>query len=122
MSDLRDLLVSIASQVIGQADSQTLSEIKGLCFWRERELRAARASGYSPGDRVEYLLRDGKTRREGTVSHVNKFSLSIWLGEEKAARTLAVPIERVIGLAPRGPAPVGLTLETKDLTNALLAL
>lgn len=94
---LRDLLVSIASQLIAQADDATLSEIKGLCFWRERELRAARASAYSPGDRVEYLLRDGKTRREGVVSHVNKFSLSLWRGE---GRTEAIPIERILGLAP----------------------
>lgn len=89
----RDEFLTIAQLLVSGADEPLLSELKGLVFWRERELRAARVLAYAPGDEVEYLLRDGSTRRTGTVSHLNKFSLSLWRG---AGQTVAVPIERIV--------------------------
>lgn len=111
----RDEFLTIAQVLVSSADEAPLSELKGLLMWRERELRTLRVQAYAPGDEVEYLLRDGSTRRTGTVSHLNKFSLSLWRG---AGQTIAVPIERIVrrldkcaicGVADKGLADLFVT-------------
>lgn len=82
----------IVQVLISEAGQDELNAIKGLVFWRERELKQEMVQQYSPGDEIIYLLEDSKTEEKGVVHHLNKMSLSVHAGN---GQYKAIPIERV---------------------------
>lgn len=96
----RETFVAILSAALAEADADLVSEAKGLIFWRERELKAETVRRYAPGLVINFLAKDGTTRKQGTIDHLNKFSVSVKHSHPTEGFVVeVVPIERVLGLA-----------------------
>lgn len=94
----RDLFVAILSPLIGASDAELLREAEGLIFWRKRELRAQLVQLYKPGQAIQYLAKDGHTRKEGIIDHLNKYSVTLRHPNQITGYwTEVLPIERVLG-------------------------
>lgn len=93
----RATFVAILSALLAVCDEALVREAKNLLYGRERELRAARVRKYSPGQFIVYLLKDGKTEQEGTIDHLNQFSVSVKRPHATQGYiTEVVPIERIL--------------------------
>jgi len=96
----RETLVTIAAALLVSATEEDVREVENLCFIRRRSLREDAVQRYVPGQQVVYFSRDGRKKREATIHHLNKYSLTVEYTDWQGARALyVVPIERVIGLA-----------------------
>lgn len=96
----RETFVAILSAALTEADTDLVSEAKGLIFWRERELKAEAVRRYSPGLIINFLAKDGTTRKQGTIDHLNKYSVSVKHPHPGEGFIIeVVPIDRVLGLA-----------------------
>jgi hypothetical protein len=96
-SELREIesshFMAIAQALISGANDAQCEAVKNLLFWRQRELRAEQVRRFSPGEEIEYLLADSKTRTRGTIHHLNKLSVSIHMGN---GQYKAIPVERIV--------------------------
>lgn len=96
----RETFVSLVSTIISEADEELLREAEGLVFWRKRELRAERVQEYEPGQIIEYLAKDGRTRKQGPIAKLNKYSVTVRHPHEtEGYKPEVIMIERVLGLA-----------------------
>lgn len=103
----RETFITCLQALLSEADDELLREAEGLVFWRRRELRAARVQELAPflGQEVEYLARDGATRKRGTLDHLNKYSISVKIPSETAGYIVTVvPIERYLQVVNRSDA------------------
>lgn len=93
----RETFVTLVSTIISEADDELLREAEGLVFWRKRELRQEKVKQYRAGQKIVYLARDGKTEKQGTIDHLNKFSVTVKHDHPTEGYTPeVVQIERVL--------------------------
>lgn len=93
----RETFVTIITALLGDADEELVREAEGLIFWRKRELRQDKVREYKAGERIVYLARDGKTEKQGTIDHLNKFSVSVKHDDpHEGYKPEVVQIERVL--------------------------
>lgn len=93
----RETFVAILGAALAEADDSLLVEASNLVQGRWRTLRQEKVQRFAPGDYIEYLARDGQTRKVGVVDHLNKFSVSIRRPSTLEGYTVeVVGIERVL--------------------------
>jgi hypothetical protein len=97
----RETFVTIMSSLLAEANHELLREAEGLVFWRKRELRAEEVQEYEPGQTIEYLAKDGRTRKQGTIAKLNKYSVTVRHPHAtEGYKPEVIMIERVLGLTP----------------------